>query len=208
KNQVTVIDIPAEVINNFEQIVKEEVTVDGRTFETVEQYITYLTESKGGFTKIVYDETTGDVIFQEWNEVTNTWVNVDNSKFETIVKTNETATQLVANADGTYTYYNEVEIDADGNPIAGTGAVIDIPASVIQNFEEIINNEAVKNELFETIHNTYVGGNVYYNGDTFTYVTEEGETKEITFREIVEANETETTLIKNNDGTYTYTNEK
>src|SRR5690606_29303073 len=203
KNQVTVIDIPAEVINNFEQIVKEEVTVDGRTFETVEQYITYLTESTGGFTKIVYDQTTGDVIFQEWNETTNEWVNVDNSKFETIVKTNETATQLVANADGTYTYYNEVEIDADGNPIAGTGVVIDIPASVIQNFEEIINNEEVKNELFETIHNSYVGGNVYYDGDTFTYVDESGDSHVINFEEIVKDNETVTTLVEGSDGKYT-----
>src|SRR5690606_29999252 len=85
--------------------------------------------------------------------------------------------------------------------------VIDIPASVIQNFEEIINNEEVKNELFETIHNSYVGGNVYYDGDTFTYVDESGDSHVINFEEIVKDNETVTTLVEGSDGKYTYTSE-
>ncbi|MTG99363.1 hypothetical protein GJV76_14740, partial [Myroides sp. BIT-d1] len=102
------IDVVGGVVNNFEEIVnKGPITVDGRTFKTVNDYITYLTESKGGFTKIVYDQSTGDVIFQEWDETTNSWVNVDNSKFSTIVKANETLTTLLDKGDGTFTYTDE-----------------------------------------------------------------------------------------------------
>src|SRR5690606_39936922 len=72
-----------------------EITVNGDTYNSFEEYITHVTESTGGFTKIVYDQTTGDAIFQEWDEITNTWVNVDNSKFETIVQANESQTLLV-----------------------------------------------------------------------------------------------------------------
>ncbi|WP_410879597.1 hypothetical protein [Myroides sp. DW712] len=126
------IDVVGGVVNNFEEIVTNgPITVDGRTYPTINDYITHLTETTGGFTKIVYDQTTGDVIFQEWDETTNTWVNVDNSKFKTIVTDNETVTKLVKNTNGTYTYYNEKEIGADGEPLAGaTGVTID-PALVI-----------------------------------------------------------------------------
>ncbi|MGS4344882.1 beta strand repeat-containing protein [Myroides odoratus] len=126
------IDVVGGVVNNFEEIVTNgPITVDGRTYPTINDYITHLTETTGGFTKIVYDQTTGDVIFQEWDASTNTWVNVDNSKFKTIVTENETVTKLVQNTNGTYTYYNEKEIDANGQPVAGaTGVTID-PALVI-----------------------------------------------------------------------------
>ncbi|MCS4239033.1 putative NAD-dependent protein-ADP-ribosyltransferase YbiA (DUF1768 family) [Myroides gitamensis] len=126
------IDVVGGVVNNFEEIVKNgPITVDGRTYPTINDYITHLTETTGGFTKIVYDQTTGDVIFQEWDASTNSWVNVDNSKFKTIVTENETVTVLVKNANGTFTYYNEKEIDENGQPKAGaTGVTID-PALVI-----------------------------------------------------------------------------
>ncbi|WP_158962913.1 beta strand repeat-containing protein [Myroides fluvii] len=126
------IDVVGGVVNNFEEIVKNgPITVDGRTYPTINDYITYLTETTGGFTKIVYDQTTGDAIFQEWDASTNSWVNVDNSKFQTIVTENETVTVLVKNTNGTFTYYNENEIDANGQPKAGaTGVTID-PALVI-----------------------------------------------------------------------------
>ncbi|MDR0196293.1 MAG: hypothetical protein LBI73_14325 [Myroides sp.] len=121
------IDVVGGVVNNFEEIVKTgPINVDGRTFNTINDYIKYVTESKGGFTKIVYDKKTGDVIFQEWNETTQKFENVDNSKFSTIVKGNETVTVLVKNDNGTYTYYNEKQIGADGKPKAdATGVTID-----------------------------------------------------------------------------------
>src|SRR5690606_27008261 len=50
-------------------------------------------------------------------------------------------------------------------------------------------------------------GNVSYDGDTFTYIDENGTSQTINFEELVQANETVTTLVNNGDGTYTYTNE-
>lgn len=104
------INIPGEFINNFETIVKEEVEVDGRTFNTFENYITYLTESTGGFTKIVYDQH-GDVVFQMWNETTEQWEDVDNSKFNTIVQDNQKTVEL---EDGLNTLVSS-RIDADND---------------------------------------------------------------------------------------------
>ncbi|MDR2281928.1 MAG: hypothetical protein LBE37_01905, partial [Sphingobacterium sp.] len=197
RSKTTIVDIPAEVINNFQKIVKEEVTVDGRKFNTVEEYITYLTESKGGFTKIIYDQTTGDVIFQEWDATTNKWVNVDNSKFETIVRANETLTTLDSLGNGKYEYISE----------NGTKTTINVPADVINNFETIVKEENVKNEIVNLIKN--IGGNVFYDGTKFTYVTSTGETKEILIKDIVKANETLTVLgYDASAGSLTYKDEK
>src|SRR5690554_2339929 len=106
---VYLIDVIGGVTNNFEEIynniVNEEITVNGDTYNSFEEYITHVTESTGGFTKIVYDQTTGDAIFQEWDEITNTWVNVDNSKFETIVQANESQTLLVQTTEEDLQYY-------------------------------------------------------------------------------------------------------
>ncbi|MEL4307444.1 beta strand repeat-containing protein [Joostella sp. CR20] len=54
------------------------------------------------------------------------------------------------------------------------------------------------------------GGNVIYNptNNTFNYIDDSGNQQTINFDEIVKANETETTLVDNGDGSYTYTNEK
>src|SRR5690606_9652121 len=106
-------------------------------------------------------------------------------------------TTLVNNGDGTYTYTNE----------SGETVTIDVPADVVNNFEEIIQNGDVINELIENLGDTIIGGNVSYDGDNFTYIDENGVEQTITFEDIVQANETVTTLVNNGDGTYTYTNE-
>ncbi|KZE83704.1 hypothetical protein AV926_04105 [Myroides marinus] len=139
------IDVVGGVVNNFEEIVKTgPINVDGRTFNTINDYIKYVTESKGGFTKIVYNKE-GDVVFQEWNETTQKFENVDNSKFGTIVKGNETVTTLVKNANGTFTYYNEKQIGADGKPLAGaTGVTID-PKEVSVALNKTTNKYEFKN---------------------------------------------------------------
>ncbi|MDM1354284.1 hypothetical protein HX007_08540, partial [Myroides marinus] len=139
------IDVVGGVVNNFEEIVKTgPINVDGRTFNTINDYIKYVTESKGGFTKIVYNKE-GDVVFQEWNETTQKFENVDNSKFSTIVKGNETVTVLVKNANGTFTYYNEKQIGADGKPLAGaTGVTID-PKEVSVALNKTTNKYEFKN---------------------------------------------------------------
>ncbi|WP_262250274.1 hypothetical protein, partial [Parapedobacter soli] len=113
------------------------------------------------------------------------------------MQANETETTLVPNGDGTYTYTNE----------AGVQVTIDVPADVITNIEEILGDTNVLNELIEVLGDTYVGGNVYYNGDEFSYIDESGDTHVITFEEIVQANETVTLIRPNTDGTYTYFNE-
>src|SRR5690606_22894750 len=89
----------------------------------------------------------------------------------------------------------------------GTTVTIDATENIINNIDNILNNTEVLNELIEVLGDTYVGGNVYYDGDQFTYVDESGETHTINFEDIVQANETVTTLVDNNDGTYTYTSE-
>src|SRR5690606_27356286 len=59
----------------------------------------------------------------------------------------------------------------------------------------------------EQLTSTSVGGNVYYDGTTFTYVDVDGNPQVIDLEELVQANETVTTLIGNGDGTYSYTSE-
>src|SRR5690554_489347 len=106
-------------------------------------------------------------------------------------------TTIVQNPDGTYTYTNE----------NGETITIDATANVINNIEQILGDTNVLNELITVLGDTYVGGNVYYDGDTFTYVDEAGDSHVINFEEIVQANESVTTLVDNGDGTYTYTSE-
>ncbi|MEK6485341.1 hypothetical protein, partial [Myroides odoratimimus] len=163
----TIIDIPSSVVKQFETIVKQPVTVDGRTFTNVDEYIKYVTETKGGFTKIVYNKE-GDVVFQEWNEDKKEWVNVDNSKFSTIVKENETVTTLVENADGTYTYYNEKQIGADGQPLTGeTGVTID-PKEVSVALNKTTNVYEFKNSKGDVVGeiDANAGGIVYNDNST------------------------------------------
>src|SRR5690606_6193541 len=118
--------------NQFEEIVNGgPVTIDGDTYNTIEEYIQHL------------------------------------------VETNETVTTLVNNNDGTYTYTSE----------DGTVTVVDVPASVINQFEEIVN-----------------GGPVTIDGDTYNTIEEY-------IRHLGETNETVTTLVNNNDRTYTYPSE-
>ena len=176
------IDVPADVINNIEEIL-------GDT-NVLNELITVLGDTHVGG-NVYYDGDSFTYVDElgDTHEIT----------FEEIVQANETVTTLVDNNDGTYTYTNE----------AGDSVTIDVPASVVENFETIVNdgNTEVIDQLITVLGDTYVGGNVYYDGDSFTYVDELGDTHEITFEEIVQANETVTVLVANADGTYTYTNE-
>ncbi|MGS2741923.1 hypothetical protein ACVBDY_21995, partial [Sinomicrobium sp. M5D2P17] len=102
-------------------------------------------------------------------------------------------TTMVDNQDGTYTFTN-----ANGETIT-----VDVPNSVVDN----ITNEG---DIFNAIENLIknVGGNVYYDGDQFTYLDENGETQTINFEEIVKENETLTVLEGNSKGALTYTDEE
>ena len=207
---VTVIDIPSAVVENFETIVNEgPITVNGNTFNTVEEYIQHIANTSvnlGGsdFITVAGSGTTADPYVVSITEgaantmlVTNAAGELEWATIESIVRGSETVTTLTDNNDGTYTYTSE----------NGTVTTINVPASVINNFEEIINNTEVLNQLIENLTNTKVGGNVYYDGNTFTYVDATGTTQVINFEDLVQANETVTTLVNNNNGTYTYTSE-
>ncbi|WP_143824820.1 hypothetical protein, partial [Myroides sp. N17-2] len=186
-NTKTIIDIPSEFVEHFEKIIEQPVTVDGRTFTTINDYIKYVTESKGGFTKIVYNKD-GDVIFQEWNETKQEWVNVDNSKFTTIVKSNETVTLLVPNANGTFTYYNEKQIGADGQPKAGeTGVTID-PKEVSVALNTTSNKYEFKNSKGDVIGEIDANANaiVYNDNSTNLGVTNVQEAIEKLLQKITE----------------------
>src|SRR5690606_10303992 len=180
----TTINVAQDVIEDCETIVNESNT------EVIEQLITVLGDTYVGG-NVYYD---GD-----------TFTYVDESgdshviNFEEIVQANETVTTLEVLGEGQYLYTSE----------DGTETTINVAQDVIENFETIVNesNTEVIEQLITVLGDTYVGGNVYYDGDTFTYVDEAGDSHVINFEEIVQANETVTTLVNNNDGTYTYTSE-
>ncbi|TDQ72301.1 hypothetical protein, partial [Sphingobacterium yanglingense] len=147
--------------------------------------------SGGKATSISYNPTTYEISFVD---ATGTPVTID---FKEVVKKNETITTLVSLGEGQYKYTSE----------NGTVTVVNVPADVIKNFETIVKEENVKNEIINLIKN--IGGNVYYDGAKFTYVTNTGETKEITIKEIVQANETLTVLSYNQvTNALTYKDEK
>ena len=112
-----------------------------------------------------------------------------------VVQDNETITTLVNNNNGTYTYTSE----------NGTQTTINVPADVISNFSTILANTSVLNQIINVVHNN--GGNVYYDGTTLTYMDSSGNIHVIDLTQVVQDNETITTLVNNNNGTYTYTSE-
>src|SRR5690606_13288525 len=119
--------------------------------------------------------------------------------FEEIVQANETVTTLEVLGEGQYLYTSE---DGDRKRVMEG-------QDVIENFETIVNesNTEVIEQLITVLGDTYVGGIVYYDGDTFTYVDESGDSHVINFEEIVQANETVTTLEVLGEGQYLYTSE-
>ncbi|MBB1141014.1 hypothetical protein H4K33_16170, partial [Myroides sp. WP-1] len=223
------IDVVGGVINNFEEIVNNgPVTIDGRTYPTINDYITHLTQTTGGFTKIVYDQSTGDVIFQEWDASTNSWVNVDNSKFETIVQSNESKTEIITVNKKQY-YVSEAYLQAhDGvvpttvDPTALPAGIyaIDVVGGVINNFEEIVNNGPVTidGRTYPTI-NDYITHLTQTTGG-FTKIVYDQSTGDVIFQEwdastnswvnvdnskfetIVQSNESKTEIITVNKKQY------
>ncbi|MBS7256805.1 hypothetical protein KHA98_22770, partial [Flavobacterium branchiicola] len=76
------------------------------------------------------------------------------------------------------------------------------------NFSTIANNTEVKQIIENIVNNT--AGNVSYDGtkNEFSYTDATGASKVINISDLVKLSETVTTLSNNNDGSYTYTNEK
>ena len=177
----TIIDIPASVANNFETIVNNNPEKVKEIIEQVAKNVEGNVTYNG--TDLLYKDATGN------DQVIN---------LDQLVKANETVTTLLANTDGTYTYKSE----------NGTETIIDIPASVANNFETIVNNNPEKvKEIIEQVAKD-VEGNVTYNGTDLLYKDAAGADQVINLKQLVKANETVTNLVDNTDGTYTYYNEK
>src|SRR5690606_20168092 len=206
------IDIPASVVENFESIVNSgPVTINGETFTTIEEYIQHVANTIVAIDGSEHITVTGsgtetDPFIVEINGGDNnsllitdengnvTWVSI-----EEVIKANETVTTLEVLGEGQYLYTSE----------DGTETTINVKNDVNGKFETIVNesNTEVIEKLITVLDDTYVGGNVYYDGDTFTYVDEAGDSHVINFEEIVQANETVTTLEVLGEGRYLYTSE-
>lgn len=164
------IDVVGGIINNFEEFVTNNpVTVNGDTYTTVEEYIQYISENamQDGVTKIVIDATTNQASFQRWDKTANTWVNVANAAFKTIVKANETVTTIGKSTNNSA--YTQVTADPKATQkivyeylteSATVKNYIDVTADVEWSIE---NNTNVKNAIEEIIKNLLnQGGNVYF----------------------------------------------
>lgn len=160
-SEAYLIDVVGGVVNNFEEIINSPVTIDNSTYNTIEEYIQNISESamQNGVTKIVLDGTGPDAqaSFYMWDEVAKDWktLPVPNQAFKTIVRANETVTEIEKNS-GTgavgneiiYTYTNEEE---GADPVK-----IEITADVLNS---ITNNETIQNAITNIMN---AGGNVYY----------------------------------------------
>uniref|UniRef100_UPI000EFBE6F8 hypothetical protein n=1 Tax=Myroides sp. N17-2 TaxID=2030799 RepID=UPI000EFBE6F8 len=89
--------------------------------------------------------------------------NVVYKTLDEVVKSNETVTLLVPNANGTFTYYNEKQIGADGQPKAGeTGVTID-PKEVSVALNTTSNKYEFKNSKGDVI------GEIDANANAITF---------------------------------------
>ncbi|MBS7253615.1 hypothetical protein, partial [Flavobacterium branchiicola] len=176
-NAVFTIDVLGDVANNFQTI------VDNSSVQTILN--TFISKAEGNVT---YDTVNNQF----------TYVDASGNKqvvdISDLVKNGETKTTLVNNNDGTYTY------NAEGNAVF----TIDVLGDVANNFQTIVDNSSV-----QTILNSFISkveGNVSYDAvnNQFTYVDASGNKQVVDISDLVKNGETKTTLVNNNDGTYTY----
>ena len=173
----TIINVPANVISNFQSIAND---------NSVRTIIENIVRNTGG--NVFYDGA--NFTYVDNNGVKQV-INISQ-----LVKANETVTTLIDNKNGTYTYTAE----------DGKQTIINVPADVISNFQNIANDNSVRTIIENIVKNT--GGNVFYDGANFTYVDNSGVKQTINISQIVKANETKTTLTYDNTkNELTYTGE-
>ncbi|AZI27375.1 hypothetical protein EA772_19280 [Pedobacter sp. G11] len=173
----TIINVPANVISNFQSIAND---------NSVRTIIENIVRNTGG--NVFYDGA--NFTYVDNNGVKQV-INISQ-----LVKANETVTTLIDNKNGTYTYTAE----------DGKQTIINVPADVISNFQNIANDNSVRTIIENIVKNT--GGNVFYDGANFTYVDNSGVKQTINISQIVKANETKTTLTYDNaKNELTYTGE-
>ena len=105
--------------------------------------------------------------------------------------------QFNISGDGSYTYVNEL----------GESVTFNVIDDVIGGFNNIIENPNILNQLIENLKDSYVGGNIVFNGSEFNIIKEDGSIEAINIKDLVRSNETLTTIVDNNNGTFTYYNE-
>lgn len=224
---VYLIDVVGGVVNNFSEIIGDSttvVTINGDT-TTIENYF----NSLGADSNTVYFNNTADTA-----TVGNVTVpaytfylqdasgNAQIINLGDIIKVLETVTYLKEDTStGIYTYTNE----------KGETSTINIPNSVINNFETILDGTVTlqngDTKTVETIIKEIVAegaGNMTFipgadsatalSGASFEYIKANGDTETITFDALVKANETVTTLNRKEETssagvviTYDYLNE-
>src|SRR5690554_52310 len=155
------IDIVGGVINNIEEIFTTTTTIvinegatNEQTFNTVEEYIQYISENamQEGVTKIVIDAGTSQASFETWNGTT--WVSVANTVFSDIVKLNQSLTDIATtNVSNVIQYVYTAEPAVNGTARTFT---LNLTQDLITLIE---NNTDVQNAITNL---TYDG--VYYNG--------------------------------------------
>ncbi|WP_316805668.1 hypothetical protein, partial [Pedobacter nototheniae] len=140
--KTTLINVPADVINNFQTIAND---------NTVRQIIENIVKNTGG--NLSYDGTNFTYVDNTGKTQT---INIDQ-----LVKSHETITTLIDNKNGTYTYTAE----------DGKTTLINVPADVINNFQTIANDNTVKQIIENIVKNTggnvsYDGANFTYVDNT------------------------------------------
>ena len=158
-----------EVVENFNTIVNRSVTVDGDTFNTVKEYIQYLSETSDanvGYTVDGIDAVDNDGVdipansFYYIDKLTGNKVAIN---FEAIVKANETETTIGKSAD------NSAYVQVTADPKAVDKIVYEYVTEneTVKNYMDItadvewsiINNEDVRNAITNVLNQ---GGNVYF----------------------------------------------
>lgn len=196
----TVIDVPADVIQNIAHILQD-TSVKNEIIQAISTNAKSLTGDgiiavNGGeravLTPTTLSITDGSITTAKIKPSTAKhllvtdaagevhWVDATHEVIQEIVGHNEVITLLVDGGDGTFTYYNEMGIDDNGQPISGRGvkfdantlriiktttgtyefydkssttplAVIDIAGTVIEQISEILNDTTVQNSLYTTV---------------------------------------------------------
>jgi trimeric autotransporter adhesin len=179
-----VIDIIDAVVNNFNDIINN---------TEVQKILNEYIASKNGEGSVSFDGS------KFYYVVDGKVKEIDLSK---LIKSNETITTLTGNAtSAVYTYTSE----------NGTVTKIEIAESVINNFEEIL-NQVFENQEVINVFNEYITnnaeGNVTFDGTKFYYVTEEGNKEELDISDLIASQQAYASLKDNGDGSYTFNSGK
>lgn len=166
---VVLVDIPGEVVNNFETILDGTTTIEkpGQTnqYFTVEEYIEYLIEqnSSTNLPGTMVFIPNADLTLTSFTYLLPTGAQSDPVTFSSIVKANETRTTIAQSKDG------DIYSTINSDPKAIDKIVYEYSAeNNVKNYLDITedikwsieNNQAVK-DVIKNILNSE--GNVYYN---------------------------------------------